>query len=197
MAVEKEKSLEEAGAPAVKSPKPQKLVPVVAFLFLLVLVFIICLVSFLQRRGAADLFRQYVVDPIPESVTHIKVDQPKTVGGYGYVFRFEINRTDMDRIVKSQPFGEAQISGFLGGGGLSFESKDSFRPVGTMFHVYQSKKRMPSWYTLESWDNPETYILMQEVKDPNTSDIQVLIYNAILGQAFFIVFDYGGNAIWG
>ncbi|MBN2183421.1 MAG: hypothetical protein JW715_16035 [Sedimentisphaerales bacterium] len=147
------------------------------------------------RPDPKDIFRQYVMNPIPESVTNIKADQPKQIGGYGYVLSFNIYRADMDLIIKSRSLKEARITGFLGSGSLCFTWKDSPNPTGCGFSIYGSHK--PSWYTLESWDNPEIYALTQEVKDKNTSDIQVLIYNPTLRQAFFIVFDYGGEAIWG
>ena len=94
-----------------------------------------------------------------------------------------------------RPFREAQITSFLDGGSLCWNWKGltSYGHIGERgrgFRIYVTKRRKPSWYTLESWDGPEAYALVKEGMDGNTSDTKVLIYNARLGQAFFIVFHY-------
>ncbi len=184
----KEQAVGELSVSTMKKLKSRKSLIVYVVLSLFGAVFLIYVISILRKSSTSELFRWYVLDPIPASVTGIKVDQPHKIRGYTYVFRFDINRADLDRIVESRPFREAQITGFLGGGSLFFKWKGSPNPIGNGFSMYGTRK--PSWYTLESWDNPETYALVQEVKDVKTSDIQVLIYNGRLGQAFFIVSHY-------
>ncbi|MGD8785928.1 MAG: hypothetical protein PVJ60_00765 [Phycisphaerales bacterium] len=196
-----EQTLEEPSVSKTKSLM-RKLPTFLFVLFLCGTVLLIYSCDTLLMPPASELFKQYVMDPIPASVTNIKADQPKTIGGYGYVFRFDINRADLDLIIKSRPFREAQLTNFSDSGSISWNWKGlpSYGSIGERgrgFGIYGVKRRKPSWYTLESWENPETYALVEEKKDVNTSDIQVLIYNVKLGQAFFIVFDYGGEAIWG
>jgi hypothetical protein len=192
-------TLEEARTPAIKSPKPRRLVPVVVIIFLLGLAFLICVVSILQKIGAADLFRQYVLNPIPESVSHIKVDQPKTHGGYGYVFRFNVNRKDFNCIRESRPFRETENIRYIGGTELSFDWKgweietSGERVRGFGFEMY-ALVRKPSWYDLASWENPEAYAL-NEVDKSNNRDVQVLLYNNELEQAYFITFHYSGRGL--
>jgi hypothetical protein len=157
------------------------------------------------KQGASDLFRQYVLDPVPASVTHIRADQPKLTGGYGYVFQFAVNVADLKVICKSRPFRQAENMHLLDGNGLSWDWKgwdreeSSQKERGSAFMIYQMRRK-PSWFDLEAWDNPEMYALTQKDKDGNTSDIQILIYNSQLGQAYSIVFHYGGGRrpfFWG
>ena len=74
----------------------------------------ICMVGLLTHSGcrprrmseteASTAFRQYVLAPIPKSVTNIRADQPKNFGGYRYTFRFNINRDDLGLLINARPF---------------------------------------------------------------------------------------------
>jgi hypothetical protein len=178
----------------MKSLKSRKLLVVLVVLLLCGMMFLIYKV--LLKPKPSELFLRYVLDPIPASVKNIKADQCGAFRGYEYVFRFDINRTDLDLIIKSRPFSEAQNI-ICQGGIIYWEWKfthftDKYDSRG--FHVYD-ERRKPSWYTLESWEEPETYALVKEdkVNGVDTEDIQVLVYNAKLGQAFFIVYFSWGT----
>lgn len=176
----------------MKSLKSRKLLIVLAVLFLCSTMFLI----YSKLLKPPKLFRRYVLNPIPESVTNIKADQVGAFRGYQFVFRFDINRADLDLIIKSRPFREAKITDYLGGGGLYLVFRvGSFYPEGQSFGIYGAKRHKPSWYTLESWEKPETYALVKEekVKGEDTIDIQVLIYNTKLEQAFFIIYYCWGK----
>ena len=183
----------------MKSPKHVRLLTVLAVLSACTVLCLIYGRSILLGLPASEIFRQHVVDPIPRSVTDIKVDQPKKRGGYGYVLRFGINRADLRLILESQPvpFSEAQIANDLSDGSLYWRWKGPPLSLGGHGLTLYGDGRKPSWYDLPSWDNPEVYALVRYEKDWNSRDIQVLIYNPSLEQAYFIVFEYGGNAIWG
>ncbi|MHC4439476.1 MAG: hypothetical protein ACYS3S_19135, partial [Planctomycetota bacterium] len=58
----------------------------------------------ISKEGASQLFRQYILDPIPKSVTNIRADQPKKILGYKYTFRFNINRDDLALLIDSRHF---------------------------------------------------------------------------------------------
>ena len=168
-----------------------KLVIVLALLCLGVAVFSIHVTHNLQESRAHELFRQHVMDPIPASVAHIKADQARGASSYRCVFRFAVDKADVELIRQSRPFREVRITGYMGGGSLCWDWRDSCSSgpeKGRAFCVYGS--HAPSWYDLELWDSPETYILVKEAKSGNTSDIQVLAYNAACGYAFFIVMHY-------
>ncbi|HUU18795.1 MAG TPA: hypothetical protein VMW72_16715 [Sedimentisphaerales bacterium] len=58
----------------------------------------------MSETEASTAFRRYVLNPIPESVTNIRADQPKKIRGYRYTFRFKINRDDLGLLINSRPF---------------------------------------------------------------------------------------------
>lgn len=155
--------------------------------------------SLLQGSRASKVFRQYVADPIPSSVADIKVVQPKKRGGYGYVLRFGVNRADLRLILSSQPvpFKESQITNDLSTGSIYWRWKGPPVSFDMQGFTFLARGYEPSWYDLPSWENVETYALVQDDKDWDNPDKQILIYNPRLEQAYFIVFDYGGDAIWG
>jgi hypothetical protein len=187
------------GVKTMKSLKSRKLLVVLVVLLLCGMMFLIYKV--LLKPKPSELFLRYVLDPIPASVKNIKADQCGAFRGYEYVFRFDINRADLDLIIKSRPFREAQIINCQDGN-LFWVWKGSHDGDAYNGDAYDGgafstglKRRKLSWYTLESWEEPETYALVKEdkVKGVDTRDIQVLFYNAKLGQAFFIVYFSWGT----
>ncbi|UCD48673.1 MAG: hypothetical protein JSW27_14205 [Phycisphaerales bacterium] len=180
-------------------PKSAKAAFAVAGLCLCIALLLTCGHRVLRHSRASDLFREYVLDPIPASVTDIEVVQPKERGGYGYVFRFGVNGVDYEQILKSQPvpFREAYITNDLNTGSLSWQWKGPPVSFDGYSFTFFGPGPKPSWFDLPSWDDVEVYALSQRDKDWDNPDIQVLIFNATLEQAYFIVFDYGGDAIWG
>ncbi len=124
----------------------------------------------------------------------VKADQARGACSYHCVFRFAVDKADVELIRQSRPFREARITGYMRGGSLCWDWSDfplSGRERGSSFGVYGS--HAPSWYDLESWDNPETYILVKEDNSGNTSEFQVLTYNSASGYAFFIVVCYSNR----
>jgi len=167
---------------------------------------VVCVVLFVAQgrysppRGLElEVFRRFVMDPIPDSVIDIRMDQPKTGGGYGYVLRFGISEAHLKSVLEAQspPLRDAFLTNDPGDGFLSWRwNGPSFSLDGHAMSLY-GRRSSPLWYDLPSWEDVEVYALVQEDKDWDNPDIRVLIYNAELQQAYFIVFDYGGDAIWG
>jgi len=87
----------------------------------------------------------------------------------------------------------------MDGTGLSFDWKGwetktgGERIRGFGFEMYALVHK-PSWYDLPTWKNPEAYAL-NEVDMNNNRDIQVLLYNNELRQAYFINFHYDGRGL--
>ena len=173
---------------------------VVWLLFLVVAVFRQAL-----KTPAVVMFRQYVLDPIPASVTNIKADQPKNILGYKYTFRFNINREDMDLLIDSRPFVKVwnvkYRKGFLGWGW------DHAGPLGmsqrgqsmTLYHRHHWPWK-PLWFRLKISDSSEVYVYYKvgdlenveafdrDMKKSNGRvETRVLIYNAKKSEAYFIV----------
>ena len=175
--------------------KTRRLKLIIAF-FLLGVVFIYML-SVLWKAHVENLFREYVQNPIPESVAQIKVDKAMSKRkGYGYVFRFNIEREDFESIRKSRSFRKAIINSYVKGNGLSWEWEDwdstkTDEVRGVSFSMYALVHK-PLWYDLPTWENPEAYAL-RKLGSNNNRDTQVLLYNSKLGQAYFITFHYGGG----
>ncbi len=138
-----------------------------------------------QRTEAVDIFRQYVLDPIPMSVTHIRTSQPKTVGGYGYTLGFTIERSDLTVILDSRPLKRVQSISYENG----FLCWDWDPSPSVQMSPYPSKwwPSEPKWFhELEEWKDVEAYALREERKDGRM--IEVLIYNSELKEAIFLTF---------
>jgi len=151
----------------------------------------------------SEVFRQHIMDAIPESVTNIKADRPSIIGGYTYVLRFNISRTDLDSIINSRPFQRVWNVEYRNGNlDWAWDRSGPFgipRYISSKIIYDRQGPRRPAWFKLELWDNPEAYAFekvgdrvnteifgyKQKVHDRN--DTQVLLYNEKEGEAYFIV----------
>ncbi len=147
----------------------------------------------------SEVFRQYVLGPIPESVTNIRADQPKNFGGYRYTFRFNINRDDLGLLINSRPFVRVWNVKYRDDS-LDW-AWDRDGPFGT--GRYNSGMpcydytREPGWFRPGLWDNPEAYAFWKEgdlvnieifgKKSNGPTDIRVLLYNEDEAEAYFVV----------
>jgi hypothetical protein len=153
--------------------------------------------SFLRSRFSRSLFRQVVLDPIPASVTDIRMDRPAS---YGRVFRFSVNEADFRSIQKArslQECGDFQCDG----GDILCTFRDWDKNVagqteGFTSTVYHDVQWKPRWFDLPSWKNPEVWASYGEVR-PHVTEVQVLAYNRELGRAYFIQFTYDGRTLFG
>lgn len=193
---------------------------------LLVIMFLICMVGILgltacRPRGmskarASQIFRQYVLDPIPASVTNIRAHQPGIFYGSKYTLRFNINRDDLALLVNSRPFIKVWDVKYKNGilywgwgcveaGPLVIPEAMAIPKYGCAMSLY-GRAREPAWFRPELWDNPESYGLYKigdlvntEVfeRDKEKSSklrgrhtTQVLLYNEKEGEAYFIASDW-------
>jgi hypothetical protein len=157
-------------------------------LTLCVAVFLMCWLRARPQLPATELFRKYILDPVPTSVTEIQVDQPREIGSCVYVFRFGVSRVDFDLIAKSRAFKEAEISVYPDGD-LDWTWEDppvsgNSKLLGSGFHMCDPRWHGPSWFDLRSWNRPESYAYQKEGRHEQS---QVLIYNSVLGKAYFII----------
>ncbi len=162
---------------------------------ILIALFICVAVLFAINRLRADpsqLFREFVLDPIPASVSNLKADQPKTIGGYGYTFRFTINRADLALIVSAHSLSKVYNAQYDSETGyLRFDWGPSPFDGGIDMPVYGPMgKREPSWFTLETWYSPEAYVFRKEQRWQD--DTRVLLYIEKLGEAYFLAFNRRG-----
>ncbi len=182
----------EPKAPIMGPAKSRGLRVVLAVLSLIGVLLAVWAINVLRRPSASALFRWYVMDPIPASVAHIKVDQPKAHGGFGYVFRFAVSQSDIEHIRKSRSLRKT----------LTRISYDDVLDLSWVFKddpsleyglkPYRPGQRRPAWFDLATWKDPEAYALV-EVDWSENKDKQILVYDSDLKQAFFMVFDYRGT----
>jgi len=149
-------------------------------------------------------FRQYVLSPIPESVTNIRADQPQKFRGYRYTFRFNINRDDLALLINSRPFMRVWNVKYEKYGHLSWywergDGNYGIPKYGSSIICYGSSSsiREPGWFRPGLWDNPEAYAFCKEGdlvnierfgKDSSgPTNIRVLLYNEKEGEAYYIV----------
>ncbi|MHC4172949.1 MAG: hypothetical protein ACYTBX_03980 [Planctomycetota bacterium] len=137
----------------------------------------------------SEIFRQHILDPIPESVANIRADQPKNLlGSYRYTLRFNIDRADLALLIDSLSL--VRVWNVEYRDGDLFWALDTWRGLsmnGVTIIVYDSRRRRrePKWFRPELWDNPEAYAFREKIGDRMYT--QVLLYNEKEGEAYFIV----------
>lgn len=153
-----------------------------------------------------EIFTGYVLNPIPESVTNIKTDQPGNFFGYEYTFRFNISREDLSSLIDSRPFIRIWNVKYKNGcidWGWDRAGFMGTAKVGHSMPLYGDNwdlPREPVWFKPGLWENPEAYGFYkvgnlvnnqvlerdwQKLNGPVT--IQVLLYNEKESEAYFII----------
>ena len=141
------------------------------------------------------------MSPILKSVTNIKADQPKNIGGYRYTFRFNINRGDLALLTDSRPFVRIWNVKYWNGY-LSWRWDNPDGKYGISIPCYDHTREL-SWFKPGLWDNPEAYAFYKVGNLVNIQAFerdsrglldfsgrvitQVLLYNEKEGEAYFIV----------
>jgi hypothetical protein len=169
-------------------------------LLLVIAIILGMVVSWGIRPDPRALFSQYVLEPVPPSVAEIRVDQPKTIRGYGYVFRFGISKADLALILDSRPL-ERIPSMYVSSHGRCLgwdwsRRRDQTPTAGLVFCAYWDNRyahKPPSWYSdLGRWVDFEAYALQYMKERPGktpTSILEILIYNGTLGEAYFFTWS--------
>ena len=139
------------------------------------------------------------MDPIPASVENIRADQPKNVGGYRYIFRFNINRDDLALLTDSRPF--VRIWNVEYRNGYIWWTWDREGPFGLIFPntaaICYDHTHEPNWFKPGLWDNPDAYALLKKgnlmnseafkSKSKGPKETRVLLYNQNEAEAYFVV----------
>ena len=197
----------------------QTLIPFLLFVFTVgMLGFAGCRPRGMPEARASEVFRQYVLEPIPPSVKNIRAHQPGRFYGKRYTLRFNINRDDLNLIVNSRPFIRVRNveykNGSLDWGWGRLDADPLLIPEGSPLDVPKynlgislyGRKRGPAWFRPDLWDDPEAYCFYREGDLVNTEAyeremrkssqlrrgrhiIQVLLYNEKEGEAYFVALD--------
>jgi len=151
-----------------------------------------------------ELFKKYILSPIPASVTDIRADQPSKIIGYRFTFRFKINREDLALIINSRPFMRV-LNVEYKNGYISWQwNRDGPFGTGPTLDIpCYDHTREPRWFRPGRWDNPEAYAFRKvgdrvniETYDKDSrgprgpTNIQVLLYNEEEAEAYFVVMYY-------
>lgn len=163
----------------------------------------------------SELFRKHILDPIPESVKNIKADRPSEILGYTYTLRFNINRADLELLIKSgtleRVWNVQYENGYLnwdwdpprlyGTPGRQISMPGSGMDI-IVYHP-ERWRREPRWFRLDQWENPEAYVFYtkgdlvniqafesDELETSDRTTIQVLLYNEKESEAYFIVSSF-------
>jgi len=133
------------------------------------------------------VFKEYILDPIPESITNIRADQPEKHSGYRYVLRFNINKSDVAMLINSGPlkriWNVKYENGYLE---WAWDTWNGHSLNGTDIIVYYpDDSREPAWFKPHLWDNFEAYAFEEKVD--GTRNTKVFLFNEKEGEAYFIV----------
>jgi hypothetical protein len=147
----------------------------------------------MTNERASEVFRQYIIEPIPESVTDIKADQPRTIRGYGYTLRFNINREDLGLIIDSEPFQKVRNVEYRNGDlHWGWDRRHSENAI-----IYSGWAK-PRWFKPNISESSEVYVFVKigdlvntqlyeyKIKAYDKKYLKILIYNPKKGQAYFI-----------
>jgi hypothetical protein len=142
----------------------------------------------MSTSEASNVFKQYILDPIPKSVTNIRADQPKKLLGYRYTLRFDINRTDLTLLIDSKSLKRVwNVKYKKGRLDWAWDTWNGWTLNGVTITVYDSGycRYEPLWFNPQRWDHPEAYALYETKK--SRINTRVLLYNEKKGEAYYIV----------
>ncbi len=158
------------------------------FLILTLLRFAPAILFVGTKMPPSVIFRQYVLEQTPESVTNLRADQPTNILGYQYTFRFNINRSDLALLIDSGPLKRVWNVKYRNGRlDWAWDTWHGRSMNGCSMIVSNSGfwRREPLWFEPQKWQNPEAYALDETVG--GRMKTKVLLYNEKEGEAYFIV----------
>lgn len=118
--------------------------------FLLVILMISVFFVF-KNPSRHHVFRKYITNPIPGSVSNLEVDLIYVAFDHKFVFKFSISQQDLQLFLKKKNF---QLKGPVNyeNGRLSWG--------GTLgkhfFNLYEHREK-PAWFDLDTMDSPQIY----------------------------------------
>ncbi len=147
----------------------------------------------------SQIFKEYVLKPIPGSVSDLRVNEPETSwdARHTYVMRFKISRADVERILKSRRFEEFVWGRYEndnlywhGADKVEFDPNTNTRSVtigGGNLPLYTGPHdEPPEWFSPNDWDNPKVYKFEEKWGKAHRNQIKILIFNEALEEAYFI-----------
>lgn len=157
-----------------------------------------------------DLFEEFVLSPVPASVSEIRICRPRYYYGQ-YVMNFNIDSNDVQAILNSRPFREY--------GNWRFDPQDKYSPLEWIYikdlkdpvdGINESQKvqvtdminlrkdeygrNKPDWFMPDQWFGSRLYIcyISNSPTNPNNIIKHALIYNEKLCEAYYLIDRTGG-----
>jgi hypothetical protein len=155
-----------------------------------------------------DLFKMFVIDPVPASVTDLRIYRPKYLYGKVYVMNFKISSDDLQTILKAKPFVERSD--------WEFDPQDRYYPlrwkyyeiVGTddekkefqrgivreiiTFDRDENGNIKPDWFKPDKLARLYSFDINNTPYNPNDITRHVLIYDVVLHEAYYLKYETGG-----
>jgi hypothetical protein len=143
-------------------------------------------------------FKKYVLEPIPKSVSDIKVDEIEHPGlGHCYVMRFRIEKADLSLVLNSRLFQKftsvTYKQGRLTWSGID-KSSDLLRLTltgGDCLLYTNQQYGPPDWFRPNDWDMPKVYVVKEKYGKSSRYQTKVLIYSEKLEEAYFVEYLEG------
>jgi hypothetical protein len=154
-----------------------------------------------------DLFEEFVLSPVPTSVSELRICRPKYYYGQ-YIMNFKIDTNDVQTILNSRLFVENNNWEFDAGFSVlrwtcRYEMKDPVEesPIkqGIIVHTIglnkdQNGHYKPDWFRPNEWFGSRLYFcnISNSPTNPNNIIKHVLMYNEKLCEAYYLIDRTGG-----
>ncbi|MBN2182559.1 MAG: hypothetical protein JW715_11660 [Sedimentisphaerales bacterium] len=158
-----------------------------------------------------QLFKKFILDPIPKSVADLQINRPESFSDPVYVINFKINNEDIKTILEAKPFVEYsrwEIDTEIGALFWTYEdeNKDKYTFDGTTTYVRGSTKDAvpldkdrnghikPDWFSPDQWHKARFYAykINRNTNNPIHVITYILIYDEGISEAYFIRSVTGG-----
>jgi len=154
-----------------------------------------------ESLSDTDLFKMFVIDPVPTSVADLRIYRPKYFYGTVYVMNFKISSDDLQTIIKAKPFVERS--------NWEFDPQDRYHQL--QWKYYEIKDpvdeteepqrfivreiitldRDENGYTKPDWFRPDQLARLYSC-NLSKSTKHVLIYDVKLREAYYLKYETGG-----
>jgi hypothetical protein len=154
-----------------------------------------------------DLFEEFVLSPVPTSVSELRICRPKYYYGQ-YVMNFKIDTNDVQTILNSRPFIENNNWELDTSFGVlrwtyRYEIKDpvdeTLAEQGVKVDAVGLNRDMngcykPDWFRPDQWFGSRLYFceISNSPTNPNNIIRHVLMYNENLCEAYYLIDRTGG-----
>ena len=138
------------------------------------------------------LFRKALIHPIPPSVRAIRADSSFGLNQHQYVLRFRMKAADLAAILGARSFAPvARVRYRHNTGTIEYEDSPSLQHSFALYRPHEGNYS-PHWFKFDTSNNFRAYVA--EEKDRHEFyHLDLLLYDASIGEAYFIEYEQGGS----